>query len=50
MIIYILKKFFRLVIGDLPPEKRAIFWNKFETLLTEVTKAIAEGAVKGMKE
>jgi len=48
MIIYILKKLFRVVIGDLPPEKRAIFWNRFSTLLEDIAKAVAEGVVTGV--
>ena len=47
MILYILKKFFRIIIGDLPPEKRAMLWNRFVILLEDVAKAVAEGAVAG---
>lgn len=48
MIKYLLKKLFKAVIGDLPPEKRVMFWNRFETLLIDVARAVAEGAVKGV--
>ena len=47
MIIYLLKKFFRVIIGDLPPEKKAMFWSRFETLLADVTEAAVKGAVAG---
>lgn len=50
MLIYLLKKFFRMVIGELPPEQRTIFWNKFVTLLGEVTEAATKGAVEGIKK
>ena len=47
MIIYILKKFFRIIIGDLPPEKRTEMWSRFNTLLIDIARASAEGAVVG---
>lgn len=48
MILYLLKKFFKVIIGDLPSEKRVEFWSKFSTLLEDIAKAVAEGAVKGL--
>ncbi len=47
MIIYILRKLFKAVIGDLPLEKRAMLWNRFVILLEDVVKVAAEGAVAG---
>ncbi len=47
MIIYLLRKFFKIAIGSLPSEKRTVFWNKFTTLLEEVVKAAAAGAASG---
>lgn len=47
MIIYLLKKFFKIIIGDLPEEQKHKFWLDFNDLLKEVIKAAAEGAVKG---
>lgn len=53
MIIYLLRKFFKIIIGELPPEQKTVFWNKFNTLLEEATKAgaaIAEAGAKGAVE
>jgi len=50
MIIKLLKKLFSIVIGELPPEQKALFWARFNTLMIDVVKAATEGAVKGMKE
>jgi len=47
MLIYLLKKFFAISIGKLPPEQRTLLWNRFTTLLMDVAKAAAEGAVQG---
>lgn len=48
MIIYILKKFFKIVIGNLPEEKKRELWIKFNILLEEVVKAAAAGAVSSV--
>lgn len=47
MIIYLLRKMFRLIIGDLPEAQRIEFRRQFYRLLGEIAKASAEGAVKG---
>ena len=47
MIKYLLKKFFKIIIGDLPEEQKRQFWAKFNILLMDITKAAAEGAVAG---
>ena len=50
MIIYILKKFFKILIGDLSLTERAMFWNRFNTLMADVAEAVAKGAVEGLKK
>lgn len=48
MIIYLLRKMFRLIIGDLPEAQRIEFRRQFNRLLGEIAKAVAEGATRGM--
>lgn len=48
MIIYLLKKFFKAIIGDLPEEKKRELWLRFNTLLADVASAAAKGAVEGI--
>ena len=48
MIKFILTKAFSVLIGNFTPEQKAEFWNKFNTLLSEVAKSAAQGAVNGM--
>lgn len=50
MILKLLRFSFSKLIGNLPPEKKEEFWRRFTELLSEVTKAAAEGAVKGAKK
>ncbi len=47
MIKFILTKTFSLLIGNFTPEQKAEFWNKFNTLLSEVAKAAVAGAIEG---
>ena len=47
MLIWILKKTFGALIGNLPPEQRTVLWNNFTTLLATAAKAAAAGAVSG---
>ena len=47
MIIYLLKKMFKLIIGDLPEAQRIEFRRQFNKLLGDIAKAAAEGAVAG---
>ena len=49
MIKYFLKKFFKILIGDLTAQEKADFWFRFNTLITDVAKATAEGAVRGIR-
>ena len=48
MIKYILTKTFGLLIGNFTSQQKADFWNKFNTLLSEVAKAAVKGAIEGM--
>lgn len=50
MIIYIFKKLFKTIIGNIPKDKQAELWFMFNKLMAEITKAAIEGAVKGIKE
>ncbi len=50
MIIKLLKFLFKKLIGDLPDEQKRKLWLDFTDLLREVTKARAEGAVRGLKK
>lgn len=61
MIIYIFKKLFKTIIGNIPKDKQAELWFMFNKLMAEIIKATAgennlalnpslEGAVKGIKE
>ena len=50
MIIYLLRKFFKVIIGDLPKEQRIEFGRQFNVLLGEIAKKAAEGAVRGLKK
>ena len=45
-----LKRMFGVLVGRVPKEDRGKYWTAFTTLITEVVKAGAEGAVKGAKE
>ncbi len=47
MIKFLLTKTFGLLIGNFTPSQRAEFWNKFNTLLSEVAKAAVAGAIEG---
>lgn len=48
MILKLLTFLFESLIGRLPENKRKELADKFTDLLTEVVKASAEGAIKGM--
>ena len=50
MILYIFKKLFKVIIGDIPPNKQAELWLMFNSLLIAMTKAAAEGATKDFTE
>ena len=47
MIKFILTKTFGLLIGKFSDKEKAEFWNKFNTLLSEVAKAAVRGAIEG---
>ena len=47
MIIYILKKLFKTVIGNLSEEQKRQLWARFNVLLMDIVKAGAEGIAKG---
>ncbi len=47
MIKFLLTKTFGLLIGNFTPAQKAEFWNKFNTLLSEVAKAAVAGAIEG---
>ena len=47
MIKFILTKAFSVLIGNFTSEQKAEFWNKFNTLLSEVAKAAVKGAIEG---
>jgi hypothetical protein len=49
MILKLLNFCFEKLVGKVPEYKKQEFRNRFVLLLTEVTKAAAEGAVKGAK-
>jgi hypothetical protein len=48
MIKFILTKAFPVLIGKFSESEKAEFWNKFNTLLAEVVKAGAAGAIEGV--
>ena len=50
MIVYLLKKFFGMAIGNLPEDTKRKLWLDFNDLLRETVKAAAEGAVKGAQK
>ena len=47
MIKFILTKAFSVLIGNFTPEQKAEFWNKFNTLLSEIAKSAVQGAIEG---
>ena len=47
MLKFILTKTFGLLIGNFSAQQKAEFWNKFNTLLSEVAKAAVAGAIEG---
>lgn len=47
MIKFILTKTFGLLIGNFTPAQKSEFWNKFNTLLSEVARAAVAGAIEG---
>lgn len=47
MIKFLLTKTFGILIGKFTPEQKAEFWNKFNSLLSEVAKAAVSGAIEG---
>jgi len=47
MLINLIRFIFGKLIGDVTPEQKKILLAKFETLLTEVASAAAQGAVAG---
>lgn len=47
MIIWLLKKTFAALVGKVPPEQQAIFRARFNTLLIDLTRTIAQGAIAG---
>lgn len=47
MIKFLLTKTFGILIGKFTPAEKAEFWNKFNTLLSEVAKAAAKGMIEG---
>ena len=47
MILKLLGFLFKKLIGDLPEDTKKELWIKFSTLMTEVAKAAAAGAVQG---
>ena len=47
MLKFILTKTFGLLIGKFTPQQKAEFWNKFNTLISEVAKAAVAGAIEG---
>ena len=47
MLKLIITKTFGLLIGKFTPAQKAEFWNKFNTLLSEVAKAAVAGAIEG---
>ena len=48
MLIYLLRKLFTTLIGNIPEEKKRQLQLDFNDLLRDVVKAAAEGAVKGV--
>ena len=46
MIKFLLKKFFKLFLGDLSNQEKAGFWLRFNKLMSDVTEA----AVRGLKK
>jgi len=47
MIKFILTKAFGVLIGNFTEVQKAEFWNKFNSLISEVTKAAVAGAIEG---
>lgn len=47
MIKFILTKTFGILIGNFTEKQKAEFWNKFNTLLSEIAKAAVAGAIEG---
>lgn len=50
MLLFTLKKLFKVLIGNLPEDKQDELWKKFLELLEVAVKAGAEGTAKGLKE
>ncbi len=48
MIIYLLKKFFSIIIGKLPEEQKRKLWARFNVLLMDITKAAVSGATENI--
>jgi hypothetical protein len=49
MLIWILKTTFSKLVGNVPPEKKKLVWEKFQELLTALAEAGVKGAVEGAK-
>jgi len=47
MLIKLLKFLFGKLIGSLTPEQKREFWEKFNILISEATKAAVAGAIEG---
>lgn len=47
MLIWLLKKTFGALIGKVPADQQAVFWARANTIITDLVKAAAAGAVAG---
>ena len=47
MLKLLLTKIFGTLIGNFTPQQKAEFWNRFNTLLSDVAKAAVSGAIEG---
>ena len=50
MLIWLLKKTFGTLIGNLPEEQKRELWIKFTTLIEIAAKAAVEGAIQANKK